>query len=535
MIYNKKITTWLLSLLTLSAFLVSCEDDDTNDGTISDNSTRNIVEVAQRSTSLNSLVAALSQADGNLVQTLSGDGPFTVFAPNNTAFDNLGKQLGFADAAELLANVDNALLSAILTYHVVPGTNRASSLSDGASFTTVQGENITISLADGVQVQDKTELSSTSTAANVTAQDQNASNGVIHFVDKVLIPQALIDAASLDIRPNLPELVGDTEALSTLNSALAQAGLVDVVSGAGPLNVLAPTNDAFAQLLEDLGDDYTGLESFDNSVELQLLADILSYHVLPPATMGMGDDEMDVLQELAAGTVETATGATLDVAGAPGAFTITDSFGETANVGVEPISTTNGEANIIDKVLKPAAIQEFLDLLASDDLATTVGNVADLSILGEALAATQLDTLFIDVTNDTTVVNGFTYFNTATVFAPTNAAFTALFDALGPNYNGIGDFQTDAEIALLADILRYHVVVGTVTAADLAPGSVDTALEAASLEIIARGNAFVIGDATDDINAEILTADVTARNGVAHTIDKVLLPAVALAFIDSLE
>ena len=221
-----------------------------------------------------------------------------------------------------------------------------------------------------------------------------------------------------------------------------------------------------------------------------------------------------------------------------GTFEFGDVTATNATIVTDGIDANNGVATIIDKVLLPQAAFDFLALLASDDLATTVANSAPLSVLEEALIATELEGAFVDMTNgamDSTATN-FTYFRPATVFAPSNMAFDDLFDALGPDYTSIASFDTDEELELLSTILLYHVVSGQIASADLEAGMVTT-LSERDIEIISVVGTtdFVIGDDTNDVNANFIMADVFARNGVAHVIDKVLLPQAAIDFIDSLE
>ncbi len=530
--------TNVLFLFTFAFLLVSCSDDD-NTGTTSYNENRTIIEAAQRTTALNSFVEALTVADGNLISTLNGSGPFTVFAPTDIAFDDLASQLGFDNAGNMLDQINKELLTQLLNYHVVVGNNVSSGLSDGQSITTQQGEDITISIVDDkIFVQDLTELSSTNTAGEVIVPDQTTANGVLHFVNKVLIPQAAIDALSIDIRPNLTELVVDTAALSLLEEAVIKAGLAGTLSGDGPFTVFAPTNDAFTNLLDFLGDDYNDIDDFDNAIEIELLKSILLYHVIP--------SEINAA-DLQPGNVLTAfTNNSIEVISNAGSFEIGDVTMTNATITATDIDGINGVVHTIDKVLLPQAALDFLDLLGSDDLVTVVTNTPTLSILEEAIIKTGLTDTLDDITNQEVVDDestadidesentGFTYYKPATVFAPSDTAFQDLFGALGANYNSIADFDTDEEIALLKNILLYHVTSGAIKAADLSVGDITTALDGSSLEVIARGSTFVLGDATNDINAQFTANDVIARNGIAHIIDKVLLPQEAVLFIDSL-
>jgi uncharacterized surface protein with fasciclin (FAS1) repeats len=142
--------------------------------------TKNIVENAVNSKDHTTLVAAVKAA--GLVDTLSSKGPFTVFAPTNTAFSKLP-----AGTVETLVKPENkATLTKILTYHVVPGKMNASDLTDGKKLKTVEGEELTVKNAGGkVTLTDaKGEIST------VTIADVNQSNGVIHVIDTVLMPKS---------------------------------------------------------------------------------------------------------------------------------------------------------------------------------------------------------------------------------------------------------------------------------------------------------------------------------------------------------
>lgn len=178
---KKKIAAMAAASLML---LAACGSDDST----SDTSTTveasaeagTIAEVASANDDFSTLVAALDAAD--LVETLSGEGPFTVFAPTNAAFDALPEGL----VEKLLLPENKEVLVAILTYHVVAGKVMAADVKAG-DVASVQGENITIDTASGVKVN----------TANVTATDVAASNGVIHVIDAVIVPPSIDVAAFL--------------------------------------------------------------------------------------------------------------------------------------------------------------------------------------------------------------------------------------------------------------------------------------------------------------------------------------------------
>lgn len=135
---------------------------------------KNIVDNAAGSADHTTLVAAVKAA--GLVETLSGAGPFTVFAPTNAAFDNLPK--GTVDG--LLKPEKKADLSKVLTFHVVSGSLKAADLQDGQKLKTVQGQELKVTVKDG-----KVMIN----GANVTVADVVSSNGVTHVIDAVLLPK----------------------------------------------------------------------------------------------------------------------------------------------------------------------------------------------------------------------------------------------------------------------------------------------------------------------------------------------------------
>lgn len=136
---------------------------------------KDIVDTAAGNADFETLVAAVQAA--GLVDTLKGEGPFTVFAPTDDAFAALGTTVD-----ELLKPENKDKLTAVLTYHVVPGKVMSTDLTDDAMVATVQGSDVTIDLDNGPMVND----------ANVTTADIETSNGVIHVIDKVIVPEGVL-------------------------------------------------------------------------------------------------------------------------------------------------------------------------------------------------------------------------------------------------------------------------------------------------------------------------------------------------------
>ncbi len=508
----------MLTLVLASVFVLSCDDDNEDDNLVAKNDAIDIVQTAQGQDALSSLVAALSKADEkddiDLIGTLSGEGPFTVFAPTNEAFTSLLEALdGFDSLDDFDTAEEKDILATILSYHVVSGIAAESSgLSDGQTITTVQGEDVTVMLGDDVKIKDK--QGEDVDAAKVVIPDVEASNGIVHVIDKVLLPQAIIDALNSGEMENelgtLVDVVVATEALSVLEAAVIKAGLAETLGSDGPFTVFAPTDDAFVALLGVLGDDYNSLDDFDEEAEIALLKDILLYHVIAGAEVKEAD--------LAEGPVPTAfTDNSIEVIASGDTFVIGDASGVDANITGTDIMASNGVAHTIDKVLLPQSALDFVTALNMKTIVELAVATDDLSLLVEALI--QADAGLVET------LGGAGPF---TVFAPTNDAFVALLDALGDDYHSLADFDTDEEKALLVKVLTYHVVAGTkALSTDLSDGQMIETFQGENVGISIKDGMVHVDDATEE-NATVVIPDVEGSNGVVHVINKVLLPQEVL-------
>ena len=284
-----------------------------------------IVDTAVAAGSFGTLVAAVEAA--GLVETLKGDGPFTVFAPTDEAFAALP-----AGTLETLLADPEGQLTQILLYHVVPGKVMSTDLSDGMTAETAQGSPVTFAVADGaVKVNE----------ATVVTADIEASNGVIHVIDAVILPPveeaeaAPAEAEAAAAPGNIAEVAAAAGSFSTLLAAVEAAGLVDELTGEGPFTVFAPTDEAFAALpagtLDTLLADPEGA-----------LRDILLYHVVAGKVMST-----DLSDGMAADSLQ---GAPITVSIADGAVKV-----NTANVVTADVEASNGVIHVIDAVILPPA------------------------------------------------------------------------------------------------------------------------------------------------------------------------------------
>ena len=425
-----------------------------------------------------SLVAAVIQAD--LLTTLQGEGPFTVFAPTDQAF---------ADAGINLSSLDNdegkSILSDILLYHVLSGSVQSSEVTDGLTATAVNGDILTFAVGDSVMVND----------ATVTTPDVMASNGVIHVIDKVLIPPADLE--------NIPTVAQSTGIHNSLVSALIHANLVGALSGEGPYTVFAPTDAAF----EEFG---LNLSDFDTEAENETLAKILSYHVAMGSVMSSsitnGMEVNSLIQEPI--SVSVFNGSVI--------------LNGEALVTQPDVMTSNGVIHVINKVLMPPSMSpqgpsgeicydmetHTIDVTKTEE---TCEKMWTPSVdIPTTAAATTIHTALVAALDKANLVETLKGEGPFTVFAPTDQAFA---DA-GIN---LDDYDTEEKISALAGILTYHVVSGKVMSTDLTDGMEATALSGDVLK-------FAVGDTVLVNDATVTIADVPVSNGVIHVIDKVLTP-----------
>jgi transforming growth factor-beta-induced protein len=285
---------------------------------------KDIVETAAGAGQFNTLVKAVGAA--GLVDTLKGPGPFTVFAPTDDAFAKLPK-----GTVESLLKLENrAKLVDILTYHVVPGRIVAKQAAELPKADTVQGSSVLISAEDGnVRVA----------GAKVIKADIDASNGVIHVIDSVIMPKDIVATAEADGQ------------FKTLLAAAKAAGLVNALKGEGPLTVFAPTDDAFAALPDGTVADLLRPENRDR------LAAILKYHVVA-GEISLGGRRSKTLQ-----------GSQLDIR-PTGSFRVNE-----ANVLLADIRATNGVVHVVDRVLLPTLSEQsaFRKAMSVIDLAIERG------------------------------------------------------------------------------------------------------------------------------------------------------------------
>lgn len=270
-----------------------------------------IVDTAVAAGSFKTLAAALGAA--NLVDTLKGKGPFTVFAPTDAAFAKLPK----GTVATLLKKKNLPTLTGILTYHVVAGNMPAKMVLTQTGLVTLNGQRAALAM-----VKKKATIG----GAQIVTTDIQCTNGVIHVIDAVMMPTSgdIVDVAS------------GAGTFKTLIAAAKAAGLVDTLKSKGPFTILAPTDAAFAKLPAGT------VEMLLKPENKAKLAQILTYHVVAGRAFAA-----DVAK---ATSVKSVQGSAIKITAKNGKV-----MANNATIVATDINASNGVVHVIDQVILPPA------------------------------------------------------------------------------------------------------------------------------------------------------------------------------------
>ncbi|WP_420644619.1 fasciclin domain-containing protein [Candidatus Leptofilum sp.] len=427
-----------------------------------------IVDIAVADGRFTTLVAAVQAA--GLAETLSGEGAFTVFAPTDDAFAALPE----GTVESLLEDPEGALTD-VLQYHVVDGKVKAETVVTLESATTLGGEDVSITVTDGNVFLNET--------TQVIITDIEASNGVIHVIDAVLLPPSMTAKEEMmDDLPSIAEIAVEDGRFTTLVAALDAAGLVGTLSDEGAFTVFAPTDDAFAALpegtVESLLEDPAGG-----------LTDILLYHVVDGAVKA----ESVVTLESAT----TLQGEDVSIVVKDGSVFLND----TVQVIITDIEASNGVIHVVDAVLLPPS------MTAEEEMMDDLPSIAEIAVEDGRFTTLVAALTAADLVGTLSGEGDFT------VFAPTDDAFAALPE-------GTVESLLEDPTGDLTDILLYHVVEGAVAAETVVTLESATTLNGADVTITVTEDGEVFLNDT----VQVIITDIQASNGIIHVIDGVLLP-----------
>ncbi len=413
-----------------------------------------IADITAQRDNLSTLSSALDLA--NLTDTLDADIEYTILTPSNTAFDALPDTL--------LEELDNnpVRLAEVLSYHVVLGRLTRDDLAEQRFIQTVQGQTLYISTVEGGLTING--------AAILLEADIEASNGLVHIIDSVLLPSIYETEATVSIA----EIIGQRAEFSTMLAAVLAAGYGNELQAPGQYTLLSPTNQAFANLPEGTLDDLLA--------DPGQLREVILYHTLP-GIFTEGDIN-------AATSLPSLTGQPILIEDVP--FSSEVLLNGEADLQLTNLRGNNGIVHQIDRVLFPPEEPQLVSIAA------IIAENPALTTLNEAAQTANVQQTWVDA-------------DEITVFAPTNAAFEALPD-------GISE-QLLSDRAQLQRVLLYHMLNQARSEADLIDRRLIQTLAGSPVLIFEDRGMFTVN------GAQFITTDIEASNGTVHIIDSVILPS----------
>lgn len=446
-IFKKELIMIIIPLFALLS-ITACSDEN---GAIvdPDPEPNTLVDVASDDDRFSTLVQVVTDLG---LEDVLADQELTLFAPTNSAFEEI------ADVIPTLTNED---LEQIVLYHLIAGTVLSTDLTASQDVEMVQGEvSLIRASASGVDINNY---------ASVIEADITASNGVIHAIDKVLLPTEFRVAL---VGPSLIEVAREAGNFETLLELVEMAGLTTTLQFLGPYTAFAPVDAAFEGLFDSLDD--AGIELTNEQI-----AGVLAYHVIAPQVGEVPSSALEPTQ-----TVPTAAEEVIYITNDDNGVIVN---GQATVLTPDVDDAVNGIIHVVDRVLLPNLLNPVTGIIQKDYNLTTL----------LSLVAARED-----------ILNTLSGSGEFTVFAPTNEAIAA---ALEEN-PGLSDEQ-------ITEILTYHVIAGsTVLSTDLEDGTTAATLQGEEISIsITDDGAFIN-------NAQVIGADRIGSNGVVHVINEVILP-----------
>lgn len=567
-----------LTLLSGILFFSSCEKDEDPLVVPNDPESSSIADIASSSEDFSILVEALVKTD--LVNTLSGEGNFTVFAPDNNAFSALFADLGVSGIQDIPAET----LKPILLYHVLGETKSSSMITDGyySSLSPAQGRTVSMYIGTDMGV-------SINGSVNVVSADIEANNGVIHAVDAVILPPTVVDLAV------------QNGSFETLVSAVVGAGLAETLSdAAGTFTVFAPTDEAFGALKGDIPSDLTpillyhvlgspvysdeissGIVSSLNSTDPEIVVEVsdmgvmlngsakvvatdivgtngvihvIDQVILPISNQSILDAAMGLedFSSLVAALAKTNLASTFMMEGAYTVFAPTnDAFGaflESIGVAFEDLtaedlmpilmyhvigskvmsgSLETGYVNTIYSAMENKPVSLFVKIdggvMLNGSVSVTAADVETsngvIHVIDGVLTPTSVVDIAINNSNFSKLVEAVVKAELVETLSAEGpfTIFAPTDEAFAKLFADLGvNGIEDIAAEALVPILQYHVVAGNVLSSELSNGDVPTL----------NGNIKISLSEMVTINddSEVSAVDIQGTNGVIHVIDKVLLP-----------
>lgn len=446
----------------------SCENDD--DLLVSNGQeTESIAEILSATSTASTLLGELKKT--GLDQTLQNSTTYTLFAPQNFAFEGIDLSgVSDTDLTNLLLNHVWQTSTADLTANLVTGYRNSMAIGPN-------NNNLSVFVN-----KENARLLNGNVALVAGMADLGATNGVVHMVDNIVKLPTVAD----HVRAN-PEY-------ASFHAALEKTGLVDSLAIEDKVyTVFAPNNTSFDVLIGQLNDAF-GWSTLD-AIPTEVLIDVLEYHVVTGANLQALEADGEILNTDLEGSTLSIDGTAID-----------DASYTNATINMINIQGTNGIVHGVDKVLLPNTVFQ---------------SVLDVTLDLPARLRDKGYTAFADAV-DLAGMSDFVMDEDLTAFVPTNSAFDVFFLTID-NFEDLSDFDTPEELIALRTLLEYHLVNGIVMSNQLQSGTQAT-VNMEEIEISVEDDITITPSRSNAPIANVGITNIGARNGVIHDLNNVLVP-----------
>ncbi|WP_149277541.1 fasciclin domain-containing protein [Pareuzebyella sediminis] len=502
--YASKSKAFGLGLCSALLFFTSCEKSEVKE-TPAPITGKMVEEVDQ--TDLYGLISQREDATGFKtlldyaspeVQALfSGDTEYTVFVPTDAAWDTFFlNYLNYNSISDLTIDKRKDLVDLILSYSMVSGTIPASSLENGQVLESLAEQPFTIYKynEDPIRIEDNlvTEFNDGDESAKIIESDVEATNGIVHMLDRLILPKGFIQT--------LARLIIERDDTTIFEEALRKLDLLEFYRDVTRAHAFVPNDATWHTYFNLLGDDYNSIDDFDTEEELAILREIIEEHL----TKKIGSDGFSAFSEL-----EGDTQLVMRDYFENGPFGLKDATGLITQFTELDISAENRSyLYIIDRVLLPKVAVDFFLEHYKNSVLDFIMNIEDLEHISEDITCALTDGLPSFLTDGTPF----------TLFLPNKEALKELSDTYG-------DLDTQEDREILANIIAYHLFLNEkLEMADIEFGKSYRTFQNETISFETDGSDITILNAKGEANANVVSEDHNISGGTIHIIDGLLIP-----------
>ncbi len=439
----------------------------------------------------------INTSSPEVTELLSGDENYTIFVPTDQAWESFFQNfVGYESVDDLTIEKRKDLRDLIVKYHTVKGIFLTGDFREGQEFESVAGQPFTVAATGNIYLEDNanTIFNDGDDVSTVIEADSTVSNGVVHFIDRVMIPEGFMQT--------LVRIIIERDDTTIFEEALRKTDLLTFYGDITRADAFVPSDTAWETCFELLGDNFNSLDDFDTPEELALLKEIMLEHV----TKAIGSDGFSAMTQL--DDIDSQLVMRDHLINGP--FGLKDATGLIAQFEEVYIPAEyKSVLHTIDRVLLPKVAVDYVIENCRDSLLDFVMRLEDCKSLQDAFAAAPKDELPSFLKNGTPF----------TLLLPSKEALAAF----KKQYN---DLDTQKGREMLANVLGYHFILGQkISSSDIAFMEPYVTFQTEAFSFEQNGDSIDIIDSHGNHGASVLSTDNDISGGTIHVIDKVLLPA----------